>query len=186
MTSTTDKTADASTGENTGTANQVTANPVTTKVFRVYIKASAEAIWEAITSPEWSARYGYGGTVEYDLRPGGAFRVLSSPEMRAGGAPEVGVDGEVIEADPPRRLVQSWRMCMDAAMIAEGFTRLTYEIEPGGYGGTKLTITHDLAGAPRLAAVLAGDFESQGAGGGWAWVLSDLKTLLETGSRIAG
>jgi uncharacterized protein YndB with AHSA1/START domain len=158
----------------------------TTQVYRVYIKATPEAIWEAITSPEWSARYGYGGTVEYDLRPGGAYRGLASAEMRAAGAPEVAVDGEVVESDPPRRLVQTWRMRMDEEMIAEGFTRLTYEIEPGGYGGTKLTVTHDLTGAPRLQLLMSGALEEHGAGGGWAWVLSDLKTVLETGSSIAG
>ena len=67
----------------------------------------------------------------YDLRPGGAFRVRASEEFLAAGAPEVVVDGEVIESDPPRKLVQTWRMLMDPEMQAEGFTRLTYEIEPG-------------------------------------------------------
>ncbi|HXT35404.1 MAG TPA: SRPBCC family protein [Chloroflexota bacterium] len=160
--------------------------PVTTQVHRVYIKATPEAIWKAITTPEWTRRYGYGGDVEYDLRPGGAYRALTSDEMRALGASDVAVDGEVIEADPPRRLVQTWRMVMDPAMEAEGFTRLTYEIEAIAGGATRLTIVHDLSGAPRLAAVVAGEFENEGAGGGWSWVLSDLKSLLETGTRLAG
>ncbi|HVC78896.1 MAG TPA: SRPBCC family protein [Chloroflexota bacterium] len=163
-----------------------TQAPITTQVHRVYIKATPEAIWNAITTSEWTRRYGYGGDVEYDLRPGGAYRALASEEMRAHGAPEVAVDGEVIEADPPRRLVQKWRMVMDPAMEAEGFTRLTYEIEATAGGATKLTIIHDLAGAPRLAAVVAGEFENEGAGGGWSWVLSDLKSLIETGTRLAG
>lgn len=162
-----------------------TQAPATTQVQRVYIKATPEAIWNAITTPEWTRRYGYGGDVEYDLRPGGAYRAMTSDEMRALGAPEVAVDGEVIESDPPRRLVQTWRMVMDPAMEAEGFTRLTYEIEAIAGGATKLTIVHDLAGAPGLAAVVAGEFENEGAGGGWSWVLSDLKTLLETGARLA-
>jgi uncharacterized protein YndB with AHSA1/START domain len=100
------------------------------------------------------------------------------------GAPDVGVDGEVIESDPPRKLVQTWRMVMDADMEAEGFTRLTWEIEEGEGGVTKLTVIHDLEGAPRLAAVLAGQMEDAGAGGGWSWVLSDLKTLLESGKSL--
>jgi uncharacterized protein YndB with AHSA1/START domain len=162
-----------------------TAALVTTQVNRVYIRATPEAIWDAITKPEWSRRYGYGGSVEYDLRPGGAYRAHASEEFLAAGAPETVIDGEVLESDPPRRLVQTWRMLMDADMVAEGFTRLTFEIEPIEGGVTRLTVIHELEGAPRLQAVLSGAMESQGAGGGWAWVLSDLKSLLETGKRLA-
>jgi uncharacterized protein YndB with AHSA1/START domain len=161
----------------------------TTQVYRVYIKAAPQAIWDAITKPEWSERYGYGGIVEYDLRPGGSYRAYASEAMKVaraemGGAPtpDVIVDGEVVEADPPRRLVQTWRMLMDPETEAEGFTRLTYEIAETGPGVSKLTLTHELEGAPRLAMFLSGGMESQGAGGGWAEVLSDLKTLLETGA----
>lgn len=158
----------------------------TTQVYRVYIKATPEAIWDAITKPEWTEKFGYGGRAEYDLRPGGAYRGLTSEEMRATGAPEVAVDGEVVESDPPRRLVQTWRMVMDPDMAAEGFTRLTYEIEATEGGPTKLTVTHDLEGAPLLSLLLAGGMEDRGAGGGWSWVLSDLKSLLETGKPLAG
>jgi uncharacterized protein YndB with AHSA1/START domain len=163
-----------------------TETAVTTQVYRVYIRATPEAIWDAITKPEWSARYGYGGQVQFDLRPGGQYRAYTSEEMRAHGAPDLAIDGEVLEADPPRRLVQTFRMLMDPGLEAEGFTRLTYEIEPIEGGVTKLTLVHELEGAPRLARLLAGELESEGAGGGWAWVLSDLKTLLESGSPLAG
>ncbi len=98
--------------------------------------------------------------------------------------PEVVVDGEVIEADPPRRLVQTFRMLMDPEAAEEGFTRLTYEIAEGKGGVSKLTVTHELEGAPKLALVVAGRLEDTGAGGGWAWVLSDLKSLLETGAPM--
>ena len=163
-----------------------TAVKVTTQVYRVYIKATPQAIWDAITRPEWTERFGYGGRAEYDLRPGGVYRGHASPEMCSMGAPEIAVDGEVIEADPPRRLVQTWRMVMDAAMAAEGFTRLTYEIEEADGGVSKLTVTHDLEGAPKLAALVGGGMESTGARGGWSWVLSDLKSLIETGRRMEG
>jgi uncharacterized protein YndB with AHSA1/START domain len=95
--------------------------------------------------------------------------------MRAHGAPEVAIDGEVIEADPPHKLVQTWRMLMDQQLAAEGFTRLTYEIQRGASGVTKLTVTHELEGA---------GLEDAGAGGGWSFVLSSLKTLLETGESF--
>ena len=156
-----------------------------TQVYRVYIRTSPERIWDAITKPEWVARYGYGGTVESDFRAGAPFTAYTSQEMRDAGAPDVAIDGEVIEADPPRRLVLSWRMLMDDGLAAEGFTRLTYEIEQLEDGVSKLTLVHELEGAPRLGALMRGDFESEGAGGGWAWVLSDLKSLLETGSKLS-
>jgi uncharacterized protein YndB with AHSA1/START domain len=162
----------------------IAATDVTTQVYRVYIKATPEAIWDAITQPEWTERYGYGGRGEYDLRPGGSYRGLTSAAMRTMGAPEVGVDGEIIEVDPPRRLVQTFRMVMDEAMASEGFTRLTYEIEPTKGGVTRLTVVHDLQGTPKLAVLMSGGMEDQGAGGGWSWVLSSLKTLLETGTSL--
>ena len=158
----------------------------TVQVYRVYIKATPEAVWEAITRPEWTERYGYGGLSEYELRPGGRFRSRADQAMKAydPNVPDVIVDGEVLEVDPPRRLVQTWRMLMDPAMAAEGFTRLTYELEAGRPGVTKLTVTHDLTGTPQLAALVAGGSEAVGAGGGWSEVLSGLKTLLETGTPL--
>ena len=167
----------------TPTGGTSSGTPV--QVYRVWIRATAEAIWEAITSPEWSDRYGYGGTVEYDLRPGGAYRTLASAEMKSFGAPDVVVDGEVLEADPPHRLVQTWRMLMDPASAAEGFTKLTYEIDEVAPGVSRLTLTHELEGAPNLFVLVQGTAPLEQGGGGWPWVLSDLKTLLETGSSFA-
>ena len=160
------------------------ATTATTQVYRVYIKATPEAIWDAITKPEWTERYGYGGRAEFELRPGGAYRGYSAEGMRKMGAPDIAVDGEVLEADPPRKLVHTWRMLMDPAMAAEGFTKLTYEIEPRKEGVTRLTIIHELEGAPSQQLLLSGGMEDQGAGGGWSWVLSSLKTLLETGQSL--
>jgi uncharacterized protein YndB with AHSA1/START domain len=163
-----------------------TETAVTTQVYRVYIKATPQAVWDAITDPAWTERYGYGGRAEFEpeLRPGATYRGLTSPAMRDMGAPEVGIDGEVIEADPPHRLVQTWRMVMDEEMTAQGRTRLTYEIEEGQAGVTKLTLIHELDGAPKLALLMSGGLEHAGAGGGWNWVLSDLKSLLETGASL--
>ncbi|HEX6684242.1 MAG TPA: SRPBCC domain-containing protein [Candidatus Limnocylindrales bacterium] len=156
----------------------------TIQVHRVYIKATANAIWDAITKPEWTARYGYRGLSEYDLRPGGAYVGRANEGMIARGAPEVAVDGQVLEVDPPHKLVQTFRMLMDPAIAAEGFTRITYEIVEGRNGVCALTVTHDVTGAPGVAALMRGDYEAMGAGGGWAWALSGLKTLLETGKEM--
>ncbi|MET0513087.1 MAG: SRPBCC family protein [Thermoleophilaceae bacterium] len=162
----------------------MTETNVTTQIYRVYIKAAPQAIWDAITQPEWTERYGYGGRGEYELRPGGSYRGYTSEDMRAHGAPDLAVDGEILEADPPNKLVQTWRMLMDPDLAAEGFTRLTYEIAEREGGLSRLTVTHELEGAPRTAALMRGELEDQGAGGGWSFVLSGLKTVLETGDSI--
>ena len=153
----------------------------TVQVHRVYINAAPERVWEAITSSEWTERYGYGGATEIDLRPGGQYRNLASPTLKQFGAPDVVVDGEVLEADPPRKLVMTWRLLMDPEIMAEGFTRLTYELEPQEGGVTRLTVSHDLTGAPKLALLTGGLSEGDAGGGGWPWILSGLKSLLETG-----
>ena len=153
-----------------------------TQVYQVSIKATPEAIWDAITKPEWNQKYGYHAPSEYDLRPGGSYRALASAEMKAYGGPDVVVDGEVIESDPPRKLVQTWRPLWDPEMVAEGFKRLTWEIKAGPGGMTTLTVTHELDGAPKTAAQVSGTIAE--AGGGWRFVLDDLKSLLETGKAI--
>ena len=158
-------------------------NARTLQVYRVYIKVTPERVWQAITDPEWNGRYGYGAPQFFELRPGGTYRSTASEDMRrvsdekGYGIPDVVVDGEVLEADPPRKLVQTFRMLMSPPAAADGFTQLTYEIAEVSPGVSRLTVTHDVTGAPNLAAVVAG---------GWAWILSDLKSLLETGSVLAG
>jgi uncharacterized protein YndB with AHSA1/START domain len=166
----------------------MTATAQTTKtiqMYRVYIKATPQAIWDAITKPEWTKKYGYAPLVEYDLRAGGKFHAYPNEGMKQfPSVPDVILDGEVLEANPPYKLVQTWRMLMDPGLAGEGFTRLMYEIEEARGGVTKLTVTHDVTGAPKLAALVAGERESEGAGGGWNEILSGLKTLLETGVRL--
>lgn len=155
------------------------------QVHTIYIRATPQAIWDAITKPEWTARYGYGGLSEYELRPGGAFRGRTPQHMVAMGLPEVATDGEVIEVDPPRKLVQTYRFLFTPQTKEEGFTRLTWEIEDTGAGFARLTVTHELEGAPTVAGMLGAKFSVQGTGG-WGWILSDLKSLLETGKPMAG
>jgi uncharacterized protein YndB with AHSA1/START domain len=172
-----------------------TTTPPTTQVYRVYIKATAEKIWEAITDPEWTNRYGYTGYANYDLQPGGAYTHTANEEFKAAAAaggypcPDIVGDGQVIEADRPHKLVATWRMLMDPTHIAEGFTRVTYEIKPISETACSLTLTHELDDRhPTISALVSGAMEEsgEGGGGGWAWVLSDLKSLLETGTNLAG
>ena len=168
----------------TSTEAVATQAGTTTQVYRIFIRATPQAIWDAITKPEWTQRFGYGLIDQYDLRPGGKYRGLPNDGMKAMGMTDVVVDGEVIESDPPHKLVVTWRMAIDPSLNAEGFTRLTYEIVEGKGGVSRLSVIHDLDQRPGHAAMVAGVLQGPGAGGGWLWILSDLKSLLESGKPM--
>jgi uncharacterized protein YndB with AHSA1/START domain len=104
--------------------------------------------------------------------------------MKSFGLPDEIIVGEVVESDPPRKLVQTWHPLFDANTSAEPHTRLTWEIQEHD-GLCTVTITHDVTGAPRVAGMVPGGGDPVKGGGGWPWVLSDLKTLLETGKPLA-
>lgn len=167
------------------------SDTTTVQVNRVYIKATPQAVWDAITKPEWTAKYGYTGLAEFDLKRGGKHRTKPTQEFVDLGITNDLVDGEVLEVDPPRRLVITWKLQMDPSLVAEPYTTVTYDIEQTQTAGTRLTVTHDVTGAPHHAALVSGAQEDvnagpgENAGGGWAWILSDLKSLLETGKGIA-
>jgi uncharacterized protein YndB with AHSA1/START domain len=163
----------------------ISETAVTTQVYRIYIRASAQAVWDAITDPDWNEKYGYPGRGEYDLQPGGRYLARANEQAQAMGMPAELVDGEVIEADPPRKLVQTWRALWDPELVAEGPTRVTWEISEEMAGVSQLTVTHELEGAPLHAAQVASTAPLEQGGGGWVWILSDLKSLLETGKASA-
>jgi uncharacterized protein YndB with AHSA1/START domain len=144
------------------------ADVQTTQVYQVFIKATPEQIWDAITKSEFTTRYFYGGSVDFaDGR-----RVSHGPD----GA--LWNDEPVLEFDPPRRLVHGWRSLYDPELAKEEQSRVTWEIEPQEGGYCKLTVVHDqLEGAPKTAENVSGE--------GWMFVISGLKTLLETGRPLA-
>jgi uncharacterized protein YndB with AHSA1/START domain len=143
-----------------------TMTALTTQVYSVFIRATPEQIWEAITKPEFTEQYFYGARIE--LRDGRRFSNIGDMEW----------DEEVLETDPPRRLVHRFSAAYDPDMAAEDPSRVTWEIEPQDGGVTKLTVVHDqLESAPKTAESVAG---------GWMFILSGLKTLLETGKPLAG
>jgi uncharacterized protein YndB with AHSA1/START domain len=143
-----------------------------TQVYSVFVRATPEQVWDAITKPEFTSKYFYGSVIESTWEPGATYAGW------AGDRSQQYVDGEVIEAAPPSKLVTTWRSLYDPEAAAEPYSRVTWEIEPAGEGVTKLTVVHDeLEGAPKTAANVAG---------GWSYVLSGLKTLLETGEPLAG
>jgi uncharacterized protein YndB with AHSA1/START domain len=158
---------------------------MSTRIHEIYIRATAEAIWEAVTAPEWTQRYGYRAAQHYELKSGGTFEAKANAQMLQMGLPELIIDGKVIEAQAPRKLVQTYRFLFSEANKAEGFTRITWEIEPCADGFCRLTVTHELEGAPLMEAAISSKFNGRG-GGGWTWIISDLKSLLETGKPLGG
>jgi DNA-binding transcriptional ArsR family regulator/uncharacterized protein YndB with AHSA1/START domain len=145
-----------------------TGTPTAAQVYQMFIRATPEAIWAAITTPEFTARYFYGSLIEITPQR----RLAHGPDGRLRG------DEAVTEFDPPRRLVHGWRSLYDPELARERASRVTWEIEPQDGDYCLLTVTHDqLEGAPKTAANVAG--------AGWMMVLCGLKTLLETGSPLA-
>ena len=135
------------------------------KVFEIYIKTTPERLWEAITDPDARATYTFGVRTESDWTPGSHYE-SGTPDIRI-------ADGENLEVDPPRRLVQSLNALWSDDVKAEGTSRVTWEIEPVG-DSCKLVVTHD-----QMRDGANGEIY-----GGWPQILSGLKTLLETGEHL--
>lgn len=162
----------------------------TTQIYKIEIAATPERIWEAITEPDWTARYGYGGRAVVEARVGGRYFVEKPPHLRvvAGDgtvpAPDIIIEGVVTAYDPPLLLATRMRFLIGPEAAEEPATEVRYEITPLADGHSSLTVTHNLLGAPHLAAVVSGSFEARGAGGGHPRMLRDLKSLLETGVAL--
>jgi len=137
------------------------------KVYEFYIRTNPELLWEAITDAEIRSKYQFGSRIVSDFTPGSRF------EMRSPAAAEPLGEGQNLEVDPPRRLVQSMVALWSDDVRREGTSRVTWEIEPVG-DSCRLVVTHDQLreGAhPELY-------------GGWPMILSGLKTWLETGELL--
>ena len=137
-------------------------------IYVTYIRTTAEKLWDALTTPEFTKTYWFGTTLDSDWKKGSAWR-LSFPDGRLGDG------GEVLEVERPRRLVLSWRNEWKDELKAEGYSRATFEIEALGKT-VKLTVTHEIDrdGSKFIEAV----------SGGWPKILSSLKSLLETGRSL--
>ena len=143
-----------------------------TQIYQVFIKASPEQVWDAITKPEFTSKYFYGSVIDSTFEPGASLNGWSSDRTQQY------IDGEVLESHPPQRLSHTWRALYDEETAAEPHSRVTWDIEPADGGVTKLTVVHDqLEASPKTAENVAG---------GWSFILSGLKTLLETGEPLAG
>jgi len=137
-------------------------------VYVIYIRTTPHKLWRALTTPEFNRQFFYGAIQESNWKKGAAWRLLK---------PDGGVcdSGEVLEIDRPRRLVLKWRSESMPGLRAEGYSRMTCEIEKHG-ASVKLTILHEMdkSGSKFIESVSAG----------WPPVLSSLKSLLETGESL--
>lgn len=139
-------------------------------VYVTYIRTTPEKLWQGLTEPEFTRKFWVGTIQVCEWKPGASWKLVA-PNGRVADA------GEVVEIDPPRKLVLKWQNHLFPEMTAEGFSRMTYEIEPKD-GVVKLTVTHtmDRAESKLVKAV----------SNGWPHILASLKSLLETGEALAG
>jgi len=137
------------------------------KVFEIYIRTTPERLWEAITDPQIRAKYNFGGGITSDWAPGSHYKFGHAATGTVLG------EGENLEVDPPRRLVQTMTALWGEDVKAEGPSRITWEIEPVG-DSCRLTVIHD-----QLR-----DGANDQLYGGWPMILSGLKTWLETGQLL--
>jgi uncharacterized protein YndB with AHSA1/START domain len=137
-------------------------------VYVTYIRTTPEKLWQALIDPEFTRRYWAETWQESTWKPGAAWRIMI-PDGR------VGDSGEILEIEPPKKLVLSWRNEFKPELQAEGYSRLSYELEQQGEM-VKLTLIHqiDRPGSKLIEAV----------SGGWPVILASLKSLLETGESL--
>jgi uncharacterized protein YndB with AHSA1/START domain len=137
-------------------------------VYVTYIRTTPEKLWQALIEPEFTRRYWCETWQECEWKPGASWRVMT-PDGR------VADNGEILEIEPHRRLVLTWRNELFPEVRAEGYSRLTYELEEKGEA-VKLTLIHEMDQAD---SKLIGSTST-----GWPVILSSLKSLLETGEPL--
>jgi uncharacterized protein YndB with AHSA1/START domain len=139
-----------------------------TFVYVTYIRTTPEKLWSALTDPEFMKQYWFGTHCESEWAPGSSWKMVH---------PDGGITdaGEIVEAEPPRRLVIRWQHQKKPELKAEGESRCTIEVEANG-PAVKLSITHTIEREPSKLI--------EAVSGGWPKIISNLKSLLETGSTV--
>jgi uncharacterized protein YndB with AHSA1/START domain len=147
------------------------ATPAPVHVYQIYVRASADRVWQAITDPEFTKRYFYRSAFESTFEPGASYRMVLPDGDDA-------VVGTIEEVDPPRKLVMTWRVLYDTVAAEEPPSRVEWHLLEGADGVTKVTTIHrDLGLSPVTSSSVAA---------GWNWVLQSMKTLVETGEPLPG
>jgi len=156
----------------------MTATEKTEFTYSIFISTTPEKLWEALTNGDFSEKYWFGFRVQFDLKPGGKMSILPPKGMEFAGDHA----GEVLECEPCRKLVYTWKQADSAEIAAkrDGLSRVTYELFPMGET-VKLRLMHE--------NLLLDDVDSdptkfKGINNGWPAVLSSLKSLLETGEAM--
>jgi uncharacterized protein YndB with AHSA1/START domain len=139
-------------------------------VYVTFIRTTPEKLWRALLEPEFTRQFWMGTTQESDWKPGAAWRIAKPDGSTAD-------SGEVLEIEPCRKLVLKWQNEMFPEMTAEGYSRMTYELEQKGET-VKLTVTHEME--KRDSKLI------KAVSGGWPMILASLKSLLETGESLEG
>jgi uncharacterized protein YndB with AHSA1/START domain len=139
-------------------------------VYVTYIRTTPEKLWRALQEPEFTRKFWVDTVQECAWKAGASWKLLA-PDGR------VADTGEVVEIDPPRKLVLTWQNHLFPEMTEEGFSRMTYELEATG-AVVKLTLTHTMD-KPDSKFV-------KGVSNGWPMILASLKSLLETGQALEG
>jgi uncharacterized protein YndB with AHSA1/START domain len=140
-------------------------------VYVIYIRTTAEKLWNALTDPEQTKKYWAGTWQESEWKQGTAWRIMI-PDGR------VADSGEVLEIEPHKRLVVTWRNEFRPELNAEGYSRLTYQLEQQG-DMVKLSLTHEMLEPPAGPSKFIAAVSS-----GWPAILSSLKSMLETGESL--
>jgi uncharacterized protein YndB with AHSA1/START domain/DNA-binding transcriptional ArsR family regulator len=139
-------------------------------IHEIVIKASLERVWRALTEPDFTQQYYFGSRIEMpSFAVGSPYRYLAGDDVL--------LAGEILEADPPRRLVMSFDARWDPSLVEDPASRLTWELSAEEGGLTRLRLVHDQLEASSATA--------EQVAGGWPWIVSGLKTLLETGVGLA-
>jgi uncharacterized protein YndB with AHSA1/START domain len=139
-----------------------------TFVYVTYIRTRPEKLWEALTQPEFTRQYFFATVQESEWKVGASWKMVAPDGTVVDG-------GEVLEIDRPKRLVLKWRSEFKPEMKAEGYSRMTYELEPQGEM-VKLSVLHEMD--------LSKSKLIQSVSNGWPMILSSLKSLLETGESL--
>lgn len=139
-----------------------------TFVYVTYIRTTPEKLWQALTEPELTRQYWFATVQESEWKVGASWKIVAPDGMLVD-------SGEVLEVDSPRRLVLKWRNEFKPEMKAEGYSRMTYELEPQGEM-VKLSVRHEIDVSPSKFI--------DAVSNGWPLILSSLKSLLETGSSL--
>ncbi len=137
-------------------------------VYVTYIRSTVDKVWQALTTPEFTRQYWFGVESRSTFEKGAKWELVA-PDGR------VFDKGEIVESDPPRRLVIAWQHQLHDEMRAEGFSRATFELETVD-NSVKLTIVHGID-VPNSKLV-------QAVSGGWPRIIASLKSLLETGKAL--